>query len=110
MRRRSKTRNTMTEKQNRQLAGAISFHLDKTYPGHLWAVNVADGIVTVKNMFLSGAMGFTVGILDLDTHLHKITMAGGEILERYRLKRAALNLDDLKGKKRDFAGRLQFDA
>ena len=31
----------------------VAEHLDKKYPGWLWAVHVMDGVVVVKSMLLS---------------------------------------------------------
>ena len=36
------------------LAKNVSEKLEEKYPGWLWAVNVQDGVVTVKSMRLSG--------------------------------------------------------
>ncbi len=106
-RKRTKIRNVMTQAQEESLANKIAWKLQKTYPGHMWAVNVHQGVVTVKNMFLSGTMGFTVKISDLDKNMHKIVIAGGEILARYNLKRdKSFELSDIANKPKDFAGRI----
>lgn len=85
----------------------------KHYPNHLWAVNVAKGIISVKNMSLSGTWGFIIktGEIFSATQLDKLLMrAGGEILERYKMTRTPLNggrtADKLLALPTDFAGRL----
>jgi hypothetical protein len=100
----------MTDQQGKKIAQEIGYHLNKTYPGHIWMINVDGGLITVKNNFLSALMGFTLKLTDLDIGMHKITMAGGEILERYRIRRdGPLKFEDLTSKPRDFAGRFHFD-
>ena len=110
MRRRTKVRDVMTRYQCHELEKKVHHVLITAYPGHIWGVNVHQGVITVKNMFTSGAMGFTLGIMQLDRKMSQVVNAGGEILERYRLKRGRLQFDDILGKERDFQGKLKHDA
>ena len=83
--------------------------LNTAYPGHLWAVNVQgdQGIVTIHNLMLSGKYGYLL-------HLNKrysasearktAVMAGGEILERFKVARGRMNEDKLNQMPVDFAG------
>jgi hypothetical protein len=95
------------------MAANMADTLHKHFPGHPWAVNVngKQGIATVYNFLLSGQMGY---ILHLDaacsaTEWDRMVMrAGGEILERYRQKRARANLEALVHVETDFAGRSIF--
>lgn len=84
--------------------------LHEAYPGHLWAVTCEGekGIATVRNMMLSGQWGFVLKLSDLfsSSDMKKqVVMAGGELLERYRLRRGAANQDILAAMPTDFAGR-----
>lgn len=63
------------------------------YPGYQWAVSVVKGVVQVRNLNLSGKWGFVLLTKDIDPDLKVVMRAGGEILERYRLKRGAYNED-----------------
>jgi len=97
-------RDVTTEKQARRMAGEISFHLNKTYPGHLWAVNVEQGVVEIKNCFTSMIMGFRLRVTDLDVNFHNVVIGAGEVLERYRLKREKINMTDIAEAKRNVRG------
>lgn len=90
------------------LAGQIGEALNKHYPGHLWAVNVDNvgGVVNIFNMRLSGRWGFTLHLNDVlhDPDLKTVMRAGGELLERYRLKVGRFNQDQYDSLPADFAG------
>ena len=76
--------------QEQILAKWVGEILNKQYPGHLWAVSVQDGLVQVLNLALSGRFGFVLSEADIVAGKYgrrKVVMAGGEILERYKLSR-----------------------
>lgn len=91
------------------LAKNVADVLHRKYPGHLWAVSVHGGVVQVFNLLLSGRFGFTVHADKIDTEYRAIVRAGGEILERYRQRRGAMNTDALQAQNRDFSGNLIYD-
>ena len=68
------------------VAKNVAEHLEKKYPGWLWAVHVMDGLVVVKSMRLSGNWGFVLHEDKIDNDYNSVTTAGGEILERFRQK------------------------
>jgi len=70
--------------QEHTIAKNVAEHLEKKYPGWLWAVHVMDGVVGVKSMRLSGNWGFILHEDKIDNDYKSVTRAGGEILERYR--------------------------
>jgi hypothetical protein len=83
-------------------AKEIAGLLDKSYPGHLWAVHVDSlgGIATVKNMRLSGTWGFMLKLTDTFSGSEfdkRVKMAGGELLERYRLHTGAFRQSQYDG-------------
>lgn len=86
--------------------------LNKHYPGHLWAVNCDGKFLDVKNLYLSGQWGFRLKVdflhsgSDLDK---KVVRAGGELLERYRLKRGRFDVGQYSQLKTDSVGRIQAD-
>jgi len=73
------------------LAKNVAEKLEEKYPGWLWAVNVMDGVLSVKSMRLSGNWGFVLHTDKIDNDYKMVVMAGGEILERFRQKRGAFN-------------------
>ncbi len=92
------------------LAKRMAETLTTHYPGHIWAVNVDSrptvGIATVMNMRLSGKWGFVLHLKDLytDPDLKSVMRAGGELLERYRLKVGRFNPDQYDALPTDHAG------
>jgi hypothetical protein len=93
------------------VAKNVAEHLEKKYPGWLWAVNVMDGLVVVKCMRLSGNWGFVLHEEKIDNDYKAVTQAGGEILERFRqktesFKRSEDNYSELQ---MDNVGRLNGD-
>lgn len=66
--------------------------LHRTYPGHLWAVDIQGGtVLNVRNMALSGQWGFTLRlptIYSASEFDRQLVRAGGELLERYRVSRS----------------------
>lgn len=86
--------------------------LMKHYPRYVWDVHVNEGVIKVMNQSLSGKFGF---ILKADGYAtaseldRQVINAGGEILERFRLKATGRNEDRMKNLQRDFAGLPTFD-
>jgi len=87
----------------------VAEHLEKKYPGWLWAVNTMDGVVTVKSMRLSGNWGFVLHEDKIDNDYRAVTLAGGEILERYRQHRSKFNQDRYMELSMDSKGQLDGD-
>jgi hypothetical protein len=78
--------------QTAQLLGLnVMRTLCKHYPhvaaGWHVTLNTEGGTLVVQNLLLSGKMGFTMRITDLDAEGREIVRAGGELLERYRVAR-----------------------
>jgi len=90
------------------IAGNLAEVLIKHYPAHLWGVNVdlRGGIVQVTNMRLSGRWGFVLLLKDVlaDTTNRLIINAGGELLERYRMKRTGFDEAQYENLKTDKLG------
>ncbi len=78
--------------------------LHQHYPGHLWGVNMQDGLVQVMNLALSGKWGFTLKEELMDPEDRKIVMAGGELLERFTVSRGKMNANEMNDKIRDARG------
>ena len=91
------------------LAKNVAEHLEKKYPGWLWAVHVMDGVVGVKSMRLSGNWGFIIHEEKIDKNYKVVTNAGGEILERFRQKRGQFNNTLYNDLKMDDKGKLNGD-
>ena len=75
------------------VAKNVAEHLEKKYPGWAWAVHVMDGVVVVKSMRLSGNWGFVLHEDKIDNDYKAVVMAGGELLERFKMKREKFNND-----------------
>ena len=88
------------------LAKNVAEHLEKKYPGWLWAVHVMDGVVGVKSMRLSGNWGFILHEDKIDKNYKVVTNAGGEILERFRQQRGRFNNTLYNDLKMDDKGKL----
>lgn len=104
------TDGTQNDVLDLELARIVSEELVKHYPGHLWAVNVQSqhGVITVKNLNLSGNRGFLLhyrNMKSFDDVKRNAMQSGGEILERFQLSRGALRQTELKSLKRDVPGR-----
>lgn len=74
-----------------KIAKQCADHLNKHYPGHLWAVNVNmdGGTVNIFNLALSSIYGYLLYMttVENDPELKCVMRAGGELLERARLKK-----------------------
>ena len=88
------------------LAKNVAEHLEKKYPGWLWAVHVMDGVGGVKSMRLSGNWGFILHEDKIDKNYKVVTNAGGEILERFRQQRGKFNNTLYNDLKMDDKGKL----
>lgn len=95
------------------VAKHVADTLNKHYAGFMWAVNASSetGMVQVRNLSLSGDWGFNLHMrrVQEDVSGKIIRDAGGEILERYRVKRGAINHDKVEELPTDFAGRIIVD-
>ncbi len=78
------------------LAVAVYHKLDQHYPGHNWRVNAdhETGLVTVQLLYLdklrhNAKWGYVIKIASLanDPTYRAAVTAGGELLERFRLRR-----------------------
>ena len=68
--------------------------LHAAYPGHLWAVQVSHetGMADIRNLYLSGNWGYRIkipAIYSASDFKKQVLRGGGEMLERYRLRRGA---------------------
>lgn len=90
------------------MARTVAERLNKTYPGHLWATSIEGGLLIVKNLYLSGEWGFVIkvpSIYSISSLEKDVVKAGGELLERYRQRRGAMNIGDIADLPTDFSGR-----
>lgn len=82
--------------------------LEKQYPGWLWTLQPFEfgGVLYVFSLRLSGEYGYTIKIADIQNDPKRLEAmrAGGEILERFGLKRKAYKPSMLKGKMQDIRG------
>lgn len=74
----------------KQIANTLVHH----YPGHPWAVSWQGGVCVVKNLAISDQYGFIIKHADSFSSsdlAHKAVLAGGELLERAKMKRGFWN-------------------
>lgn len=95
-------------------AKSMAEALHQAYPGHLWAVTCdgKTGMADIRNLGLSGSWGFRLKlkhIYSASEFKRDVLRGGGELLERYRLSRGRLDIDQLSSLSTDFAGRLKAD-
>lgn len=97
-----------------QLAQTMGELLNKHYPGYLWAVNVSlfGGMATVHALALSGEWGFYVPLARVlhDPKMDFLLKCGGELLERYRVRRGAVDVDQVDALARDNFQNIVVDA
>lgn len=67
--------------------------LNEKYPGHLWGVFVDSedkgGVMVIKNFSISYRYGYTLHLSKIDHELKRVVHAGGEMLERAKMKRGS---------------------
>jgi hypothetical protein len=83
-------------------------------PPHLWAVSADSrtGLCIVRNLLLSGNMGFVIkmpAIYSASAFKADVVRAGGELLERYRLRAGRFDEQQYADLKTDFKGEFTFD-
>lgn len=88
------------ELSDQMLAVELSKLLSDNYPGYQWviAVNSDGGVIDIKNWDISWEWGYRIGgkgktfqSMTHDALRHMAIMAGGEILERAKLKRGKID-------------------
>lgn len=89
------------------LLTAVIATLTRHYPGYQWGAKVKGGMITVINATIPSGYGFQIPVADLEEKV--VIMAGGETLERYRLKASGLDIDRLLAQPRDFRGHIRPD-
>ena len=90
------------------MAKQMADDLHTAYPGHLWAVAIDKSFLDVRNLYLSGNWGFRLSIPQMYSSSDwdkKVLRAGGEILERYRQRRAHADDAAIDALPTNFAGR-----
>lgn len=102
----------LRERLDQSKAKYIAGMLDQYYPGYGWAVNAdtRNNIATVNAIRLSGDWGFYLHLDKLDPTGREIVRYGGELLERYKVKRGAIDRDEVRNLERDFTGNFKVDA
>lgn len=96
------------------LAKEIADTLHDHYNGHLWGVQVS-GVTGMADIFLisvSGNMGYRLKlkhIFSASDFKKDVIRAGGEILERFRLRRGRFDEAEFLQLKTNFAGDYLFD-
>jgi len=96
--------------QEMDIAQDVTNVLGAAYPEHMWAANVdiANGICTVYNLRLSGNWGFVLHLnkllIDRKSAVTLLKQSGGELLERYQIRRGKFDEDEYSQLHQDHAG------
>ena len=95
---------------NAALCKQIGAVLGRHYPNHVWKLEVAaeKGVVNVFLAMMSTVMGFRIPLVSAYSASEfekRVMLAGGELLERYKLHRGGLNEDEYRSLPVDYAGR-----
>lgn len=95
---------------SKTIAEALHAH----YPGHLWAITCEGrtGLITIRDLYLSGQYGYVLKIGDvfsISDLVKRSILAGGEILERFKLARGRFDEAAYHQLPTNFAGQLEFD-
>lgn len=93
------------------LAKNILTALNKAY-GDDWmagwkvAIDTEGGIVQVRNLYISGKMGFIMKITAIDPEMTNVVRHAGELLERYNISRSRSVdvVDAVSNLKRNYQG------
>lgn len=97
------------------MAKEMAEALHAAYPGHMWAVacdGAGSGFADVRNLALSGMWGFRVMLrhtYSASEFKRRVVMAGGEILERYRMSRGKFKEHEYAAIPTDIAGNPKAD-
>jgi hypothetical protein len=106
---------TILDPIDQAICEQVAATLIRHYPGHDWLVEAdrRKGFIDIRNISLDGQMGCRIPMNGYasSSELDKLAMRyGGEILERFHLKRGGLDVAALNDLPADFAGRLRHDA
>lgn len=99
----------LTQDRKDLIEGTVGAFLEKTYPGYMWWVHVEQRLLIVKCIFASKEMGFVCRADKLSENMHEIMLAGGEILERYRLSRNRVDTEMINNAPRNIKGDMLHD-
>lgn len=81
------------EAQDMTMAKDIADTLFAQYPGYMWGVAVKSGVAVIKCLNVSSLYGFILKYADIKDDAgyrrKEVLRAGGEILERAKMKRGA---------------------
>ena len=89
-------------------AKGIAEELERRYPGWAWMVevDVEQGILKVWSLRIPGRWGFLLHLSKLDPEGKAVMRAGGELLERYNMRRGKHQAGATLGTERDAQGRM----
>jgi hypothetical protein len=93
-----------TNEEAFEMCRGFAEFINNIYPGYVWQVGMMGDLVYVQNLSLNRKQGFRVPLKDIDIDGKVLMRAGGELLERYRLRRGKKEPDRVKALKRDITG------
>ena len=99
------------------MANNILAALDKHYPAYSgeWNIQIdtrpTGGVLRVRNLLISGKMGFQIPLAWVDYEMNNVVRYAGELLERFKLSRDKNVdvIDELKNLERNGIGEAKHD-
>lgn len=96
-----RTERQPTEQQALDICNGIGTAMRLLYPNFLWEVGMNQNMVYIKNSTLNNKMAYHIHIKNIDPEGKALMRIGGEILERYNLRRGRGRLDEVELLDRD---------
>ena len=103
----SKNRKTLrterypTEEQALDICNGIGLAMRMMYPNYHWEIGMNQNIVFIKNSTLNNRMAYHIHINKIDPEGKTLMRIGGEILERYNVRRGRGTYDEVELLERD---------
>lgn len=103
----SKNRKTLrherhpNEEQAQEICNGLALGLNMIYPNYLWQVGMNQNMVYIKNATLNDKMAYHIHIKKFDPEGKVLMRIGGEILERFSVRRGRGAYDEVELLKRD---------
>lgn len=87
--------------QAMEICKAFSHALDKIYPGYAWQVGMMQDVVHIQNLSINKELSYQMPLAKFDPEGKLLMRIGGEILERFNVKRGKMDRAEFKGLERD---------
>ena len=94
-----------TDQEASEICRGISEAISAIYPGYVWMAMIRGDLLSIVNMSITKKCGFSVPLSAVDPEGKLLMRAGGELLERHKIKRhGGRDLTGMQELKRDIRG------